>query len=296
MLRGECQRKEVSVMKWTLLLTLVAALLIFPSSVSAQGRDRYESGYLQQGTNVRVRFPENLDSYRNRNGEQFEAILDRDLVSKGRVLARAGSVVFYELVDVNAGGGGGHRDRSQVSLTLTGIRVDSSVIPIETNTITIGTAPNSNQKLNFRTARGTTFDPHGNQAQAARRNEPNSVLPFQEPTRADNQMERDREFERGTSDHGTFRWRGRVDGSDYIQLRRDRVTVHHLQAQPITGADYKLSSPLPQRPVAVQLNRLQGRGKVVLYQQPSGTNNYMVSVYIEDNDGGSDFYEFELIW
>jgi len=282
-------------MKWISFLTLVAALLIFPSTVSAQRYDRYEGGFLKQGTNIRVRLQDNLDSNRNRNGDRYEAILDRDLVSNGRVLARAGSVVFYELVDVNAGGGG-HRDRSQVSLTLTGIRVYSSVIPIETNTITIGTAPNRNQNLNFRTERTTTFDPHGNQAQAARHYEPNSVLPYQEPTRPDNQMERDRGFERGTADHGTFRWRGRVDGSDYIQLRRDRVTVHHVQAQPITGADYNLSSPLPQRPVSVQLNRLQGRGKVLLYQQPSGANNYMVSVYIEDNDGGSDFYEFELIW
>ena len=164
------------------------------------------------------------------------------------------------------------------------------------STRAIGTAPNRNQRLNFITERSTSFDPRGNQAQAARRNEPERILPFQEPSRADNQMERNRDSERGTADHGTFHWRGRVDGSDYIELRRDQVTVRHMQAQPITGADYNLRSPLPQRPVTVQLNRLQGRGKVVLYQQPSAANNYMVSVYLEDNQGGSDFYEFELIW
>ena len=69
-----------------------------------------------------------------------------------------------------------------------------------------------------------------------------------------------------------------------------------MQAQPITEADYTLRSPLPQRPVTVQLNKLQGRGKVVLSQQPSAANNYTVRVYIEDNQASNDFYEFELIW
>jgi hypothetical protein len=109
-------------------------------------------------------------------------------------------------------------------------------------------------------------------------------------------MERDRDSERGTADHGAFHWRGRVDGTDYIELRRDLVTVRHMQAQPITGADYNVSSPLPQRPVLVQLNKLQGRGKVVLFQQPSAANSYTASVHIEDGEGGNDFYEFELIW
>jgi len=276
-------------------LTLVAALLIFPSTVSAQRRDRNEINTLRQGTNIRVRLPDNLDSDRNRNGDQFEAVLDRDLVSNGRVLARAGSVVFFRLVDVTAGGGG-RRDRSRVSFTLTGIQVESSVIPIETNTITIGTAPNRNQRVNFRTQRSTTFDRRGNQSELARRNEPDSIVPYQEPPRADYRMERTSDSERGTPDHGSFHWRGRVDGSDYIELRRDRVTVRHMQAQPITEASFDVRSPLPQRPVTLQLNKLQGRGKVVLHQQPSAANNFTASVYLEDNDGGNDFYEFELIW
>jgi hypothetical protein len=276
--------------------TLVVTLLVFPGAASAQRRSQNESAFLRQGANIRVRFPDNLDSDRNRNGDQFEAILDQDLVSNRRVLARSGSVVFYRLVDVMAGGGARSRDRSRVSLTLTGIQVESSVIPIETNTITIGTAPNRNQKVNFRTERITSFDSRGNQSEAARPNEPDRIMPFRELPRADNRMERGRDSEMGMADHGAFRWRGRVDGSDYIELRRDQVTVRHLQYQPITEADYNLRSPLPQRPVTVQLNKLQGRGKVVLSQQPSAANNYTVRVYIEDNEGGSDFYEFELIW
>ena len=93
-------------------LALVVTLLLIPGTLSSQWRDPSESSYLRQGTRVRVRFPDNLDSDRNRNGDQFEAILDQDLVSNGRILARAGSVVFFRLVDVMAGSGVNSRERS----------------------------------------------------------------------------------------------------------------------------------------------------------------------------------------
>jgi hypothetical protein len=147
-------------------LVMAAIVLLFSNTVSAQRRDRHENSFLRQGTNILVRLPDNLDSDRNQNGDQFEAILDRDLVSNGRPLARAGSVVFFRLVDVNAGGGA-RRDRSQVSFTLTGIQVDTLVIPIETNTITIGTAPNRNQRVRFRTVRNTHFAPFGYRPEGA---------------------------------------------------------------------------------------------------------------------------------
>ena len=161
-------------------IILVATLLLFSGAVSAQRRNQYEDNFLRQGTSIRVRLPDNLDSDRNQNGDQFEAILDRDLVSNGRPLARAGSVVFFRLVDVNAGGGA-RRDRSRVAFTLTGIQVNSSIIPIETNIITIGTAPNRNQRVNFRTVRDTNFDPFSYQPAAAPQNEPDRIRPFPNP-------------------------------------------------------------------------------------------------------------------
>jgi len=393
-------------MKRIVYFFLLAILLVFPSVVSSQVLDRYGDIVLRQGTNVWVRFPDNLDSDRNRNGDQFQAILDQNLVSNGSVLARAGSSVFFRLVDVQAGGP--NRDRSRVSLTLTGIQVESSVIPIETNTITVATVPNRNQKLNFRIERSTTFNARSDRSGAMRGGEPgrideiarelnsraqymletirggreetwgrtpdgtsnlNSAMgrfandtrtfeasrnfrnaasrqaatslvsqaeqisrlmvrgnassrfgndwglvedqvgrlsqsfglqytPASELTRDDNRTRRGRELGpvRSAADHGTFYWRGRVDGSDYIELRNDRVTVRHMQAQPIAGATYDVRSPLPRQPVNVQLNKLRGRGNVVLTQQPSAANGYTAIVYIEDNEGGNDLYEFELSW
>jgi hypothetical protein len=95
---------------------------------------------------------------------------------------------------------------------------------------------------------------------------------------------------------GVFRWRGRVDGSDYIYLSGNRVTTRHLAAGRIEDSSYDLGSALPRRSVDLRLNRIQGRGRVELVQQPSASNNYTAAVLIEDSAAGADFYEFELSW
>jgi hypothetical protein len=102
----------------------------------------------------------------------------------------------------------------------------------------------------------------------------------------------------GASNRGqdNFRWQGRVDGSDYIQLRGNQVTIRHMRFNPITDATYDLQNPLPRRAVNVRLTKLRGRGRVELYEQPTASNGYTASVYIEDEGVGSDFYEFELTW
>lgn len=109
---------------------------------------------------------------------------------------------------------------------------------------------------------------------------------------------RDRDYPSGGYGYqsGAFRWRGHVDGSDYVYLRGSRVDIRHLQAQPITNSSYDLPSPLPGTPVNVQLRAVRGRGRVQLVQQPTAENGYTAGVLIEDNDAGADFYEFELSW
>jgi len=95
---------------------------------------------------------------------------------------------------------------------------------------------------------------------------------------------------------GYMRWQGQVDGTDHIILQGNRVSIRHLQSGRIANPSYDLRATLPRYPVNVTLNRVRGRGVVQLLEQPSARNNYAVTVLIEDNDGGSDFYEFELTW
>jgi hypothetical protein len=95
---------------------------------------------------------------------------------------------------------------------------------------------------------------------------------------------------------GVFRWRGRVDGTDIIYLRANHVDIRHMAAQPATAVSFELPNPLPRYPVNIQLRRLEGRGRIQIVQQPNASNDFTAGVMIEDNQGGSDTYAFELAW
>jgi hypothetical protein len=98
-----------------------------------------QRGVLREGSSVVVRLSERLDSDRNKTDDQFQAILDSDLVSDGRVLARAGSTAFGRLVEVQPSGR--VSGRALMSLTLTAIQVDARVVPIETHALTVEADP-----------------------------------------------------------------------------------------------------------------------------------------------------------
>ena len=122
----------------------LAVVFLLVSGYAAQ------RGVLREGSSVTVRLSERLDSNKNKTDDQFQAILDSDLVSDGRALARAGSTAFGRLVEVQPSGR--VSGRARMSLTLTAIQVDARVVPIETRTLTVEADP-SNPRL-IRTVRG----------------------------------------------------------------------------------------------------------------------------------------------
>jgi len=48
--------------------------------------------------------------------------------------------------------------------------------------------------------------------------------------------------------------------------------------------------------VDVRLEKKHGRENIEIVQQPSRNNDFTAVVQIRDKKGGSDDYEFELIW
>ncbi len=93
-----------------------------------------------------------------------------------------------------------------------------------------------------------------------------------------------------------FRWKGTVDGIDEIAVQGRTVEVDHLEAEPLKNQIYRFSASLPARDVELRLKQVRGRGRVRLMQQPSSRNEFTAVVRIEDEQGGDDDYEFELIW
>lgn len=93
-----------------------------------------------------------------------------------------------------------------------------------------------------------------------------------------------------------FQWKGVVDGVDEILIQGRDVRVNHLEAKPIQRQDHRFTAPLPSRDVEVELREIKGRGRVRLMEQPSSRNDYTAVIRIEDDSGGDDEYEFELVW
>lgn len=93
-----------------------------------------------------------------------------------------------------------------------------------------------------------------------------------------------------------FYWEGKVDGSDYIIVKDNNVTIKHIEAKKIRDMHYKFYSYLPHKSQNVELFVLRGRGKVKIVEQPSYFNRYSVKILIEDPQGGDYKYKIGLKW
>jgi|GEM_PF-496733 len=104
----------------------------------------------------------------------------------------------------------------------------------------------------------------------------------------------DRDYDRPTT--LALTWSGRVDGRDIIRISGSSLHIDHIEAQPITDAQFNFYRPLPRRNIDVVVNKRRGRGAVRILEQPSRANNFTLSVEINDSRGGSDYYQLEFYW
>jgi hypothetical protein len=104
------------------------------------------------------------------------------------------------------------------------------------------------------------------------------------------------DYDSGNRINGRMRWRGRVDNEIQVMIQGSSATTRVVTGSPTGDGTTNFTSPLPRRPLSVAVNRLRGRGHVEVVQQPTRNNEFTAVVMIRDNKGGSDDYEFELIW
>ncbi|OYT71134.1 MAG: hypothetical protein CFK52_08900 [Chloracidobacterium sp. CP2_5A] len=95
---------------------------------------------------------------------------------------------------------------------------------------------------------------------------------------------------------GRMRWLGRVDDEIYVYVRDSETRTELVSGQPTLNERFTFTSPLPRRPVTVSVNRLRGRGRVEVFQQPSANNDFTAVIRIVDRAGGATDMEFELVW
>ena len=96
---------------------------------------------------------------------------------------------------------------------------------------------------------------------------------------------------------GEFEFRGRIDGSVVISLRRDEVFIRVLNGHPVEVDRFSFSQPLPPGLYkSLELEKKDGRGEVLLQERPWEGNDHAAVIQISDPKGGDDRYHFKFKW
>jgi hypothetical protein len=91
-------------------------------------------------------------------------------------------------------------------------------------------------------------------------------------------------------------WGGRVDGEVIIRFRGGRAWEQTVNGWGVSNVRYDFSAPLPEHPLSVNLIKSQGRGEVLIIEQPTRSNDFTAVVLARDPRGGADDYAFTLTW
>jgi len=95
---------------------------------------------------------------------------------------------------------------------------------------------------------------------------------------------------------GKVFWRGMVDDKVQLVIKSDTVEENTISGQPNPDGIFSFTSPLPDSPVSVTVNKKRGRGKARVTQQPAADNDFTAIVEIYDDGGGAREYQLEIFW
>jgi len=85
-----------------------------------------------------------------------------------------------------------------------------------------------------------------------------------------------------------------IDGSAQVQIRGDSATLHNLAGAPPQFRLFECNRPIPSDAREFQFRAIEGRGRQELVTAPRGGGPAVIM--IEDPEGGSGMYRFELTW
>lgn len=95
---------------------------------------------------------------------------------------------------------------------------------------------------------------------------------------------------------GRAYWRGMVDDKIQLVIRGGKIEHRTISGRGLADGTYSFTSELPNRQVAVAVEKQKGRGSVTVVQQPSRANDFTTVIEIYDNGGGSREYQIEVFW
>jgi hypothetical protein len=95
---------------------------------------------------------------------------------------------------------------------------------------------------------------------------------------------------------GMLRWRGAVDDEVEIRIQGRNFDTRTLSGNGARDVRANISGRALRREQQVRVRERQGRGSVIVVQQPSQWNNYTAVIRVRDRQGGFGHYDFEVIW
>ena len=100
----------------------------------------------------------------------------------------------------------------------------------------------------------------------------------------------------GNARREVYEWQGVVDKEIQIQLRGNRAYVQPIGEGDGRGGRGRIVGGMPQQVGTLVVQRLEGRGEVVVTEQPSARNGYSATVRVRDRQGGADRYRIVAYW
>lgn len=85
-----------------------------------------------------------------------------------------------------------------------------------------------------------------------------------------------------------------VDGAADVEIRGDSATLRNINGNPPQWRRFECSGVLPRNPVDFRFAGVDGRGRQTLIRDPRQGGAAVVR--IEDSDGGSEGYTFDIFW
>ena len=93
-----------------------------------------------------------------------------------------------------------------------------------------------------------------------------------------------------------YEWNGVVDKEVRIQLRGSRAYVQGMNSADERNSRGRMINSLPLQTGNLVVQRLAGRGDVLVVEQPTSRNNYTATLRIRDPRGGTDRYRIVAYW
>jgi hypothetical protein len=107
----------------------------------------------------------------------------------------------------------------------------------------------------------------------------------------------DRRRDPNVRDVGLLHWSGDVDKSVVVRWRGDRAMLQTVDGATARNVRADVAGVgLPGRDVTLRIVQREGRGNIVVEQQPSSGNDYTAVIRISDPQDGYGHYAFDVVY